>query len=32
MDASAQAGNGQPVAVAALVRTSTLDLQDPVAS
>jgi len=32
MDASAQAGPGQPVAVAALVRTSTLDLQDPVAS
>ena len=32
MDASVQAGNGQPVAVAALVRTSTLDLQDPVAS
>jgi site-specific DNA recombinase len=32
MDASAQAVNGQPVAVAGLVRTSTLDLQDPVAS
>src|SRR6185437_6019411 len=29
---NATPGTGQPVAVAALVRTSTLDLQDPVAS